>query len=207
MKFSIIMPSFLGEYRTAARNRDQKFVRAIKSCLNQSFQDFEVVIISDGCDKTVTLFQDNFPEENIRCFKIPKSKLWSGVPRQTGIEQAKGDYIVYLDTDDILGKDHLQNISNGLGTFDWVWFNDIRYSPHSEEWYQNPCDIMMIGKHGTSNICHKRSLPYKWDHSGYAHDYYFIKHLKQNINYTKIEGGQYYVCHIPNSNEGKGYDL
>ena len=126
-----------------------------------------------------------------------------------GLKYAKGDYILYLDIDDMFGDNHLKNISEGLKNYDWVWFDDIRYFPKTKEWYQNPCDIRVISRHGTSNICHKRTLPYKWDHDGYAHDFYFIKHLKQNTNFTKIHGGEYYVAHVPNSGNQtiKGYDI
>jgi|WetSurMetagenome_2_1015567.scaffolds.fasta_scaffold32708_2 glycosyltransferase involved in cell wall biosynthesis len=202
MKFSVIIPSYLGEYRTAAKDRDKKIVRAIYSVLNQSLQDFEVIVVADGCEKTVSITKDL----DVKTILIPKSKLWSGEPRNTGIQNASGDYIIYLDIDDVYGGDHLKNISDQLGTYDWVWFDDIRYSTKQKVWYENPCDITQIGRHGTSNICHKRNIPVKWDYVGYAHDYYFVLQLRQNGNFAKINDGEYYVCHIPNADTG-GYDL
>jgi glycosyltransferase involved in cell wall biosynthesis len=206
MKFSIVIPSYLGQYRNAAKNRDTKILRAINSVLNQTFQDFEVIVISDGCQKTIDIVS-RIEDTRVNCYYIEKTKTWSGEPRNAGIEVAKGDFILYLDVDDLYGENHLKNISTQLGTYDWVWFDDIRYAPKLDEWYANRCLIQQMGKHGTSNICHKRSLPYKWDHVGYAHDYYFIKHLRQNTNFAKIEGGEYYVMHVPDSTLGKGYDL
>jgi len=206
MKFSVVMASYLGEYRTAAQNRDKKILRAINSVINQSFTDFELIVIADGCQKTVDIVKI-FTDLRVRCILIEKSKLWGGAPRNTGIEAAQGDFIVYLDIDDLYGPDHLKTINEGLNGYDWVWFDDVRFSPKTDQWYQNPCDIVRAGSHGTSNICHKRSLPYRWDRDGYAHDHYFIKHLRQNSNYRKIAGGEYYVCHVPDSNLGKGYDL
>jgi len=202
MKFTVVIPSYLGPYRTAAANRPEKLARAINSVLNQTFKDFEIIVVADGCEQTMDIVKD-LP---VRSFLIEKQKEWTG-QRNKGLDEAKGEFIAYLDVDDLFGVNHLENISKGLNGYDWVWFNDIRYSPKLEQWYENPCDIMRIGSHGTSNICHKASLPYRWVHKGYAHDYYFIKALKQNMNYTKIHGGEYYVCHIPNSNIGKGYDL
>ena len=202
MKFTVVIPSYLGPYRTAAANRPEKLVRAINSVINQTYQDFEIIVVADGCEQTMEIVKD-MP---VRSFLIEKQKEWTG-QRNKGLDEAKGEFIAYLDIDDILGVNHLEKIAKGLNGYDWVWFNDIRYSPKLEQWYENPCDIHRIGSHGTSNICHKSSLPYRWVHKGYAHDYYFIKALKQNLNYTKIQGGEYYVCHIPNSNIGKGYDL
>ena len=203
MKYSIIIPSYLGEYRNAAKDREVKIYRAINSVLNQTFQDFEIIVIADGCTKTIDLVNE-IEDKRIQGIYIGKAKLWSGIPRNVGIDFAKGDYIAYLDIDDLFGVNHLEKINEGLKSFDWVWFDDIRYLV--DGWYQNSCDINRSGYNGTSNICHKRSLPYRWG-GGYAHDYFFIKQLRQNKNYTKIEGPEYYVMHIPNSNIGKGYDL
>jgi glycosyltransferase involved in cell wall biosynthesis len=203
MKFSIITASYLGEYRTAAKNRDNKILRAVNSVLSQTFQDFEMIIIADGCQKTVEIMKQ-VTDPRISTYLIDKSREWSGEPRNKGLDEAKGDYIVYLDIDDIYGDNHLQDIANGLAGYDWVWFDDIRYVPKTGEWYENPCDINVISRHGTSNICHKRSMQVRWTHVGYAHDYYFILQLKNNRNFTKIAGGEYYVCHIPNAG---GYDL
>lgn len=196
MKFSVIIPSFLGEYRTAAKNRDQKIIRAVNSVLGQTFQDFEIIVVADGCDKTVQIMKQ---VEGVKTIKIPKSKLWSGEPRMAGIDNAQGEFIVYLDIDDLYGENHLKNINDQLGNYDWVWFDDIRLNPKLNEWYENPCDITQISRHGTSNVCHKRILPFqaKWDYVGYAHDYYFVLQLRRNTNFTKIKGGEYYVCHIP----------
>ena len=206
MRFTVVMASYLGEYRTAARDRDKKIVRAINSVINQSFTDWEMIVVADGCQKTMDIVS-KVKDLRVKSIMVDRDKLWSGGPRNKGIELAQGEFIVYLDVDDLYGNNHLKEINEGLNGFDWVWFDDVRYSVKNDEWYQNLCDIMVIGKHGTSNICHKKSLPYRWDHKGYAHDHYFIKHLRQNSNYKKIAGGEYYVCHLPDSTLGKGYDL
>lgn len=196
MKFSIVCASYLGDYRNAAKDRELKIVRAVNSVLKQSFHDFEIIVIADGCERTVEIMEQ-FTDRRIKTYLIDKCKMWSGEPRNTGIENAKGEFILYLDIDDLFGIDHLQNIAASLNNYDWVWFDDIRYNTKSDEWYVNPCNINVISQHGTSNICHKRLLPYRWEHSGYAHDYYFIAQLRQNKNFTKIPGGEYCVCHVP----------
>lgn len=194
MVFSVVIASYLGPYPSAAKDRDKKIFRAIESVKAQSFQDFEIIVIADGCKKTVELMKQY---DDVRTFYIEKAKQWSGEPRNKGIEEARGEFIVYLDIDDVFGADHLKGIHEGLGTYDWVWFDDIRYDNRVREWYQNPCDITQIGRHGTSNVCHKKSLPARWNHVGYAHDYYFVVELRQNGNFAKIDAGEYYVCHIP----------
>lgn len=196
MKFSVVIASFLGPYPNAAKNREGKILRAINSVLSQSLQDFEIIIVADGCKKTVEIMKQ-VKDHRVRTFLIPKARQWSGEPRNKGIEEAKGDYIVYLDIDDVYGENHLSGIADKLNGYDWVWFNDIRFMPKMNQWYENPCEIDKIGRHGTSNVCHKRDINARWDYVGYAHDYYFIEQLRKNPNYAKIEAGEYYVCHIP----------
>jgi glycosyltransferase involved in cell wall biosynthesis len=129
--------------------------------------------------------------------------MWSGEPRNKGLQEAYGDFVCYLDIDDLFGADHLKSLSDALGERDWIWFDDFRYLPKVKKWYQNPCDITRKGRCGTSNICHRRKLDVKWDHDGYAHDFYFILQLRSYPNFCKVEG-EYFVCHLPGVG---GFDL
>ena len=52
MKFSVIMASYLGNYPGCANNREAKFIRSVKSFLNQSYDNKELIIVSDGCEIT-----------------------------------------------------------------------------------------------------------------------------------------------------------
>lgn len=202
MKFSIIMASYLGDYPSAASNREGKILRAIRSVFNQTYQDFELIVVADGCDKTVETVSD-IKDERIRLFEIERTGLFSGAPRNTGIKEAKGDWIAYLDIDDVYGSEHLQMIESHLEG-DWVWFNDLRYLERLGIWVDNHCEIKLGGV-GTSNICHRRGLDVAWP-AGYAHDYHFIKDLQKYNNYKKIPTPQYLVCHIPGGVTIRGYN-
>jgi glycosyltransferase involved in cell wall biosynthesis len=207
MKFSVIMPSRLDDYASAAKDREAKLIRAVNSVVAQTFPDWELNIVSDGCQKTVDLIQNNVTDERVRLWKIEQGKLWSGRPRNTGIEQANGEWITYLDIDDIYGENHLKIVSEGLNGFDWIWFNDIRYRNKLDYWYENYCDINQVGRHGTSNIAHKRSLEVFWDEKGkYSHDFYFVQKLLKFKNMAKITTPEYFVCHIPGTVNSGGYD-
>ena len=52
-KITVIMPSYLGEYPTAASNREVKFRRAVESFLIQELG--KLIIIADGCQKTLEI--------------------------------------------------------------------------------------------------------------------------------------------------------
>lgn len=193
-KFSVIIPSYLGDYKGAASERDKKIHRALRSALDQTLNDCEVIVIADGCEQTFSIIEKDY-SDSVACYLIEKSPTFSGLPRNFGIEKAKGEYIIYLDIDDYWGKDHLATISSQLNGLDWVYYND--WIIKNAEWVERPCNIRTIGQNGTSNICHKRSISPRWG-GGYAHDYYFIQQLLRHKRNKKIETTQYFVCHIPN---------
>lgn len=207
MTFSCVIPSYLGPYPSAARNREEKIYRAIYSCFQQTYKDFEVIVVADGCQKTVDLLQ-GIDDPRLSVHLINHRKLWSGYPRNKGIDEGKGDYIIYLDIDDLYGVNHLETISKELDGHDWVWFNDLRFDPLHNIWKENECNVHQLGHCGTSNVCHRRDLGARWDEDGrYAHDYYFIQRLLTFGNYKKISTPEYYVCHVPGTKVSGGYDI
>ncbi len=99
--FSIILPTY---------NRSDFVVDAIESVINQSFSDFELLVIDDGSiDKTKSVVEGY-------CVKDKRVKYYyqdnSGVSiaRNTGIKMATGKYICYLDSDDIWSSKKLNEI-------------------------------------------------------------------------------------------------
>ena len=203
MKFSIILPSRLIPYPGCASYLEQKIVRAINSVLSQSFTDFELIVIADGCEKTKNLVTTNFADKRLVLLECKHKAIFDNLPRNTGIEAAQGEYIIYIDVDDYWGEDHLKKIEKNLGNYDWVWYNDIIFSG---EWIERACNIKSLGGCGTSNVCYKRSLNLRWGRPGYAHDFHFLQLLLRFPNNTKIETPEYFVCHIPGALPS-GYDL
>lgn len=191
---SIIMPSFLGKYKGAAKDRDTKIVRAIKSVQAQTFTDWELLVIADGCQKTVDIVRD-IPDSRIKLFKIPKQKIWSGMVRNTGIERAEGEYILYLDIDDAFHPAHLSEIVVYLKGKSWYWMDD--YVWNGTEFRHRKCNVDKLGQCGTSNIIHKKIATWN-EKDTYAHDWQFINNLrKASKDYEYIKAGKYLVCHIP----------
>ncbi len=197
MRFSIIIPSYLGTYQHAASNRPTKLLRAIDSCLSQSFTDFEVMVVADGCEESFDLVASTYEDiDNVDCLLIRKQQLWSGIPRNYGINKAQGDYIVYLDADDKLGENHLAIIDAQLNEYDWVWFNDLLMKRDGSHYERNIL-INQRFQNGTSNICHKRNLSgINWNGAGYGlDDWGVIQQLQRYTNNAKIKTPQYFVCH------------
>ncbi len=194
------MPVYLGKYTGAAKDRENKLIRAINSVINQTYKDWELLIICDGCKKSFELCKP-FVNDKIRLFEIPKQPLWSGNVRNVGITKSKGNWITYLDSDDYFGKNHLDILYNQLTNKDWYFFNDIIWNKKKTEWEERKC-FLELSYCGTANIIHKK-IAYWNAEDNYGHDWHFIRKLMA-YKYEKIKTPQYYVAHIPGL---KGYDI
>lgn len=95
---SVIIPVYNGE---------KYLSQTVESVLNQSFGDFELLLIDDGSTDNsksiIASFQKN--DDRVRC--VFKENTGVSDTRNKGIASAKGDYIYFADADDILHKDIL----------------------------------------------------------------------------------------------------
>lgn len=94
---SVIMPTF---------NRENFIEEAIKSVLDQTFNDFELIIVDDGSTDNTKNKIDPYLGEHCFYFNIGHKANVSRL-RNFGLQKAKGKYIAYLDSDDLWEKDKL----------------------------------------------------------------------------------------------------
>jgi len=200
--FSVVMASHLGPYQGAAKNRPEKFRRAVDSFLEQTFMDAELRIVADGCFDTCDIVARYYSgSARIHVVAIEKQRLWNGSVRNAGIAASKGTWITYLDTDDFFGKEHLELIRAGLKNppNGWAYFDDLYWNSSREVFEIRECDIDQHGKHGTANLVHRRDLNVWWPQDdrriGYAHDKYFTDELKAKGLGVKILTPRYFVAH------------
>ena len=98
---SVIMPCY---------NTEQYVEETLKSVLNQSFKDYEIICLNDGStDGTLEIlkrYQQSYP--NIRV--ISSENHGSAYQRNTGVQCAQGKYIYYMDSDDLLKENCLETL-------------------------------------------------------------------------------------------------
>ena len=200
MQFSIIMQSLISDYPNSARDKESKLLRAVDSVLNQTFQDFELIIVSDNCLKTVELINENYDiTDQLRLFQYrreKKTKAWSAECRNIGIENSKGKYILYLDNDDYFTGDYLEKLNDEITNHNLYFVDDITL--HTDTPIQRRCNIKPF-MCGTSNIIHKKCRS-RWPPiCRYGHeDWQFIQSLVNEFKeYKQLNIAGYVVAHIP----------
>lgn len=103
--FSVVMPLY---------NKQTHISEAIKSVLDQTFSDFELIIVNDGStDDSVKIVESTFDDQRIRL--IHKKNGGVSSARNKGIEVARGSYIAFLDADDVWMSNHLSDIVSMIG--------------------------------------------------------------------------------------------
>ncbi len=87
-KVSVIIPT---------HNREKYISRALESVLGQTFRDYEIIVVDDGSTDSTPDILKSF---NGRIKYVCQRKQGSGAARNRGIQEAKGEYIAFLDSDD-----------------------------------------------------------------------------------------------------------
>ena len=88
--FSIVIPVY---------NREKEIVRAVNSCLIQSFGDIEIVIVDDASkDQTVAVVKSLCdPRIVLVCHEMNRNVCPA---RNTGVAHSRGEWVLFLDSDD-----------------------------------------------------------------------------------------------------------
>lgn len=81
---------------------EKEFRRCIESLINQTYSDFEAIVINDGSEDVYTPIIEDITSTDNRIRLINKTNEGSAIARNVGIAEARGDYIMFLDSDDAL---------------------------------------------------------------------------------------------------------
>lgn len=211
IRFSVIVAVYLGNYQDAATERLEKFKRCLYTLRNQEFLSYEVIIVSHGCQESIDYIEKEKPEylaenSNFKLVKIPRLCLHEGHTRQAGMEAAQGQYIVFVDSDDIAGLDYLEKLDKELRMAqdpDFAYYNVQLFGGVQN--MQTAIIKTKLSKDNIGNgmIAFKRELLAKgltYDGlDGYGHDWLFINRiLEKTRNYRNLKTNiPYFVCHIP----------
>jgi glycosyltransferase involved in cell wall biosynthesis len=118
--FSVIIPTF---------NRKDFLKAAVDSVLAQTFDDFELIIIDDGSTDNTSQILNEYSDKRIKYFYQENRGV--SYARNRGIEQSRGKYVAFLDSDDRWLANKLEK------TFEFInKFPEITIFHTEETWYR-----------------------------------------------------------------------
>ncbi len=109
---SIVIPAY---------NVEKYIVRCVDSCIAQTFTDFEIIIVNDGStDKTLEMCGKYDGEQRVRVIDQPNGG--PSVARNRGMDEARGKYIMFIDSDDYIDPDYIESYVSAIsaGGYDAV---------------------------------------------------------------------------------------
>ena len=183
IKLSIIIP-----YYNAL-----PYIKKLMNMLEPQLTDeIEVIIVDDGCNEYEL---DKFKAKVIH---LENNSGGASVPRNVGLDNARGEYVAFIDSDDLVSADYIYQIMNKINneTFDYCYLS----------WYSDTFKVIIEDNPPDWNCCVWNCV-YKRDLIGderfkpelvIAEDYDFNVRVRKGIH-TSITDIIYYYNNTPNS--------
>ena len=112
MKFSVIITAY---------NTENYIEKCLLSVFNQSYQNYEIIFVNDGStDKTLQIAKKF---KNDKMLIINQTNKGVSYSRNIAVKKAKGDYILFLDSDDYYELELLEKLNNFIKNEDVIKFN------------------------------------------------------------------------------------
>ena len=215
MKVSIIIPVYRTEHTLA---------RCVNSVLAQTYGNYEVILVDDGSDDGAPALCDAYAQQDARIRVIHQPNAGLSAARNAGVENAKGEYIWFVDSDDFVAADTLAQAVQTL-----------EQAQHDVAFVEFPV-MVAYGNAQRQDLLHltrqRYTDPWQWWFvaEGYAHCYawnklfrrsaigalrfehkvfedvfFMLPLLNQVKAFATMNSGLYYYCSNPNgitANEG-----
>lgn len=102
--FSVIIPLF---------NKEHTILETLNSVFDQTFQEFEVLIINDGStDDGISVINTNFDDKRLKI--VNQTNKGVSTARNNGVKQAKYEYLAFLDGDDLWEVNYLETVAKAI---------------------------------------------------------------------------------------------
>lgn len=119
MRYSVIVPLY---------NAESTIKACIESVINQTYKDFELIIVDDGSTDKGGAFSDEYAKkfDNVKVFHVKNGGL--SYARNTGVLKSVGEYLLFLDSDDEWERSLLEKVNDFYGANLIVFGYEIVFS-------------------------------------------------------------------------------
>lgn len=152
---SIIVPVY---------NAEKYLEYTVQSILRQTYPHFELLLVNDGSTDGSAALCDGYAAQDSRVRAIHKANDGVSATRNRGLEEAKGDFIVFVDSDDLIQKRMLEKmvaaitnyrtdlVISGFDRFWPNWKNNFRISPYSLVIFQSRMELASVYNKPATNM-------------------------------------------------------
>ena len=102
-KVSIIIPAY---------NAEKTIKKCLNSVCNQTYKDIEIIIVNDGSTDNTELEVKSINSDKINYYKKENGGVSSA--RNLGLDKATGDYVLFIDSDDWINDEYVENLVNNI---------------------------------------------------------------------------------------------
>lgn len=149
IRFSIVIPIYMVE----------KYLRScVDSVLSQTYKNIEVILVDDGSPDGCNVICDNYAKSDERVRVIHKENGGLSSARNAGLELARGEYVIFLDSDDFyLESNFLEKAHDLISNHpcEAVFFKRRKYlesngvflpapPPYHDSWYGQNCSQILL---------------------------------------------------------------
>ena len=99
---SVIIPAY---------NAEKQITNCLKSFENQRYKDFEIIVVNDGStDKSEEVVNNYKQKSPMNILLVTQINSGVSVARNTGVKHARGNYLCFVDSDDMVTPEYLEKI-------------------------------------------------------------------------------------------------
>lgn len=143
-----------------------KYLRScLNSILSQSFHDIELLCIDDGSTDDSLDILDTFSKLNPRVHVFPQKNSGPAKARNVGLENARGEYIMFCDADDTYCENMCETMLKAIEkhNVDMVMCNTNGYDKNGKECYSGYYFPIEEGKYQITDYIKQKTNVYLWN--------------------------------------------
>ena len=130
IKVSVIIPIY---------NTEKFLPQCIESVRNQTLKNIEIILVDDGSPDSSPLLCDNYAEKDKRIKVIHKQNAGLGYARNSGLDIAVGEFVIFIDSDDFILPEMLETLYNTAKEYEAdevrsgiIYFKNGKYSERKD---------------------------------------------------------------------------
>lgn len=176
--FSIIVPVY---------NAELYLQQCLNSIVEQTYSDFEVILIDDGSTDNSARICKDMAERDSRFIYQRKGNGGVSSARNVGLTLAKGDWISFVDADDYVMPDYLQTFANTSPKADITFFGELSINIKGEDSTKVPKPIFCSSRKDVEQAIYELRCGELGDVFGWTWDKFFRRDIIANNSIRFLE--------------------